>query len=313
MAESTLQTQLISSEQPQLISEQAARECILLFTFELPDPEIQLYIQLGKDLDTFTLFPRLPLELRLKIWRRAFPKPRLVHIGPSCSVCYCWSHDYLKAKVQHIPLLVTLRINSESRTETLKFYTVIWRDEKDNLRQPLYFDHTRDKLYMGYCHDSDDQQLLDWVKQLKSNALGRLEKVNNLEFDGVWFQDRFFKAQLMGRVSGFHNKHLAACRGEMAHCICSSFRCTPLLESVMQFSGLRRLDFWLRGRDRWEDIVDDKGESGVLEEYRVLLANYFEIQKEKFDGGKVPQVRVFYTFEPYGRRKVSGRAVKSVD
>jgi hypothetical protein len=288
MADSTLQTQLVSSEHPHLVTEQTAQECLLLFTLELPDPELELYIQLGKDLDTFTIFPELPLELRLEIWRGAFPNPRFVHFGPSCVYRHCIDHHQLKMKDQRLPLPVTLRTNSESRTETLKCYTVVLRDEKDKLLRPLCFDHLRDKLYMGYCDDYGDPLMLDWVEQLKAKAPGGLEKVRNLELNGVllpWC----LNTTLRDQISGAYDKHLATCRsrtGGWPHC---SYIHKPLLDFVMQFSELWRFDLWLQSVD---SNVNDK--QPLLEEYRVLLEKYFEIHKQKFEGGKIPEVRVFY-------------------
>jgi hypothetical protein len=305
MAESTLQTQLMGIEHPHLVSEQTARECLLLFTFELPDPGIQLYIQLGKDLDTFPLFPKSPLELRLKIWRGAFPMPRFVNLGPPCigPCCKILHHEVLRD--QHVPLPVTLRINSESRIETLKCYTVVLRDQKDKRRRPLYFDHVRDKLYLGDCCFWNNQQLLDWVEWLKSKVPGRLEKVKSLEFNGVSIR-RHLNEHLRDRISGSYDKHLATCRG-WRDCY---FTHNPILDCVMKFSGLRGFDFWLAGKDYWNNMVDDKDD--VMEEYRVLLESYFEIHKGRFDGGKAPEVRVFHTFELYGRRELTDRAVENV-
>jgi hypothetical protein len=312
MAESTLPTQLVSSAYPHLVSEQTAREYLHLFTFELPDPEIQLYIQLGKDLDSFTLFQKLPLELRLKIWRSTFPKPRFVSlgrscIGPSCKVCH---HEVQRD--QHTPLPVTLGINSESRIETLKCYTVVLRQgereergQKDKRRRLIYFDHLRDKIYLADCCYWNSEELLDWVEWLNSKALGRLEKVKSLEFNGVGLR-RDLNEHLKDRISGSYDKHLATCPGR--YC---GFLHNPILDCVLKFSGIRSFDFWLTGEDYWNKIEEDK--EGILEEYRALLQTYFEIHKGRFDGGKAPEVRVFHTFELYGRGELAGRAVENVD
>ncbi|KAL5328730.1 hypothetical protein ACEPPN_002233 [Leptodophora sp. 'Broadleaf-Isolate-01'] len=44
-------------------------------TLHLPDPNEELFIQLdhNKTLRTFTVFNKLPLELRLSVWRKTFP------------------------------------------------------------------------------------------------------------------------------------------------------------------------------------------------------------------------------------------------
>jgi hypothetical protein len=67
-----------------------------IFDRELPDAHQQLSIQLGKDLEMFTIFNELPIELRLKIWRLAFPAARKVNLcGDSRATT--WEGDKLPA------------------------------------------------------------------------------------------------------------------------------------------------------------------------------------------------------------------------
>jgi hypothetical protein len=66
--------------------------------------------------ESFTLFPKLPVEVRLKIWRLSFPNNRklelhFVIINP---------FDILLAAVSTNP--AALYVNQESREETLRFY-----------------------------------------------------------------------------------------------------------------------------------------------------------------------------------------------
>lgn len=62
-------------------------QILAIFTTELPDKKQNLYIQLGKDLDQFTVFRALPLEIRNMIWRQALPnwKARKIDICASYS------------------------------------------------------------------------------------------------------------------------------------------------------------------------------------------------------------------------------------
>jgi hypothetical protein len=133
MAESIIQAQLVSNQHLNLEYERIAQVALHLFTFELPDKEQQLSPQLGKDLDTFTLFPELPLEVRLRIWRDAFPGPRFVHLGPlpidfEEPFPREYNINYSRVKYFGSPP-ITLRINPESRAETLRFYSVILRNQ----------------------------------------------------------------------------------------------------------------------------------------------------------------------------------------
>jgi hypothetical protein len=98
-----------------------------LLSFELPDPDQELFIQLGNGLSVFTLFQKLPLEVRLKVWRSAFPRSRkrfLDYIPDGSEYDGDYSPETEKAFLQHKfdPLPSTLLINRESRAETLRFY-----------------------------------------------------------------------------------------------------------------------------------------------------------------------------------------------
>ena len=59
----------------------------------------------------FELFPKLPIELRLKIFKLAASEPRIIEIGYS----FAWG-----CVVQRELLLPLLRINRESREEVLR-------------------------------------------------------------------------------------------------------------------------------------------------------------------------------------------------
>lgn len=83
-----------------------------------------------RNLDSFTVFPDLPTEMRLKIWRSAFPPARhlkldLSHHFSESTV----SPDNMAMKEDEHEPPVTLLVNRESREETLKHYTVVWRTD----------------------------------------------------------------------------------------------------------------------------------------------------------------------------------------
>ena len=81
----------------------------------------------SEPLATFTLFPKLPIELRLKIWRASFPRGREVNfaaVRPNAS-----REDEVTSMEDDSPLPATLSVNRESRHETLKHYLVVLRDE----------------------------------------------------------------------------------------------------------------------------------------------------------------------------------------
>lgn len=60
-----------------------AQEALALLAFELPDPDVCFF---GQVLRQITIFSKLPIEIRLKIWRNTFPPPRRVNLlGDSLS------------------------------------------------------------------------------------------------------------------------------------------------------------------------------------------------------------------------------------
>jgi hypothetical protein len=60
--------------------------------------------------DTFKLFPKLPLELRLRVWRYTFPDPRFVSLDYAKGNRFYKVPDDLQA-TRNIKLPPTLQIN----------------------------------------------------------------------------------------------------------------------------------------------------------------------------------------------------------
>jgi len=100
---------------------------LALLQDEFPDPEQELYFQ-RLPTTTFHLFPKLPTELRIKIWRHTFPRTRCITIfdggyrrgpfgsGPENNPCQ--HAAYVRFPVPPIAYC----INRESRYEALKRY-----------------------------------------------------------------------------------------------------------------------------------------------------------------------------------------------
>lgn len=122
---------------------------------------------LSQPLKKFWLFPYLPFELRLQIWKLARPKSRRVDV--------IFKKD--RRSKQHLfigdpPAL--LSVCMESRHEMLKFYRIAFR-HADGLN-PCYFDFQRDTLYLTAYMTSS--QLSDFV--LKSETKGDFRKLQRL-------------------------------------------------------------------------------------------------------------------------------------
>jgi hypothetical protein len=155
-----------------------------LLTFEMADPEQDLSVQQpGYGATTFTCFPKLPLELRLMIWRAVFPRGRMVEIEAQLN-----SFDY-----DGPPVPSTLMINQESRKETLRHYLLYYQDdellqkvptEASSLRstrnvhngpRPICYSPGRDLLFLYYWpeHISATNALLRLVAE-KCEPIGEI-------------------------------------------------------------------------------------------------------------------------------------------
>jgi hypothetical protein len=154
-----------------------------LLTFEMADPEQDLSVQQpGYGATTFTCFPKLALELRLMIWRAAFPRGRMVEV-----LVQVVGYDSFGP-----PLPSTLMINQESRKETLRHYLLYYQDDEllnrvpefgrclrstRDLRQPrpVCYSPGRDLLFVTYCfaHQSSTDALLELVAE-KCKVIGKV-------------------------------------------------------------------------------------------------------------------------------------------
>ena len=90
-------------------------EALSLLTLVLPDRNQELSVQQCHT--SFIFFRKLPLETRLAIWRILFPKARKVLVNVQYKT-------NLRQQERGSPLPVGLRVNRESRYETLKHYAV---------------------------------------------------------------------------------------------------------------------------------------------------------------------------------------------
>ncbi|KAH7399755.1 hypothetical protein BKA64DRAFT_464407 [Cadophora sp. MPI-SDFR-AT-0126] len=107
---------------------------------------------------TFTLFPLLPKELRLEIWKLALPAPRLIELTftdtewPSRRLltsqdrpgAWAWI-----ASTNNVTLTL-LRVNAEARDLTLSCYDLVpIQNETHSVGQRMYIDFCRDTIYLA--------------------------------------------------------------------------------------------------------------------------------------------------------------------
>jgi hypothetical protein len=91
------------------------KDLLDVFHFELPDANQEMFYQYPS---TFHPFPKIPLEIRIMIWRETFPRSRHTWAFRLGNMSCC---DILQYPLPPI----TACINQESRSETLRKYQVL--------------------------------------------------------------------------------------------------------------------------------------------------------------------------------------------
>ena len=137
----------------------------------------------------FTLFPELPIEIRLQVFRAMFPRPRHVCLDAD----FPWTFNY-ETPVQsqnRLPLPPTLFINQESRAETLKHYYVLFKQDSTAFKsyepfaeRPFVFNPTIDSVYItfGSLHGGTKYRRFDaWMEYLNTQLPGGTNAVQSLE------------------------------------------------------------------------------------------------------------------------------------
>ncbi|KAL5319341.1 hypothetical protein ACEPPN_012392 [Leptodophora sp. 'Broadleaf-Isolate-01'] len=136
----------------------------------------------------FHPFPRLPLELRRKIWLCSLPRPRVL----TC----CWA----------IPVPVALQINAEARGIALEHFEFIPRHTSNRRvgRHCICFDHSCNWGYIDFAEDYLARHLRIRYKCLEVTSLR--DKSRNLRTDE--FKWRWATDPTEFRASGWVLRHL---------------------------------------------------------------------------------------------------------
>jgi len=148
----------------------------------------------------FTLFPKLPLELRRMIWTLALPDGRKVLFG-RLKWKVSTEETYQSTDARHPQFPVLLRVNSESRRLTLENYILpchdgpfrAFRQRKSTEVSPgktisastTCFDPARDLL----CFTADgaflQDNVLQWVKYYVKKYPTRMARIREIEISDV--------------------------------------------------------------------------------------------------------------------------------
>lgn len=127
-------------------------------------------------LDSFHPFPRLPSEIRLKIWRLTMPGPRVVHVTYKQDSIGHWKdpppQDGIWGYGRSQPSPLILQISHESRSEGLKKYS-------------LRLDTATRECYVRIEPIQDTLLILDTAKGGHSGYDSYRRTVRNLLFNGI--------------------------------------------------------------------------------------------------------------------------------
>lgn len=114
----------------------------------------------------FTLFSKLPFELRRIIWRYSLPRRRVVGVLYNDKTGECKSR---------CPIPTALHVNSEARGVALESYELVFSTQMANAM--VYFDFSVDALYIGVGNFSPSRSDPTCVlfRAMQSNDLKRIE------------------------------------------------------------------------------------------------------------------------------------------
>lgn len=230
---------------------------------------------------SFNQFPELPLELRRKIWRYAFPKPRILK-NLSLDKYGCWRREPFSFHVSHP---VTLFINRESRTETLKSYRDL-STSLDTSGKPVYFSPAYDALHLGsvICFT----EAFDCVQYLAEHTVQIIDQLSHIQ---VLILDRLF-------MDATYRKFLLRDHSMVRWPVCRDAACQKQkwrwdgdgaeLEGgiLVKFHGLKKLFLTMKG---WTDGLGDRA---AVEDCKKLFRSYFEIEKQKWPDCNIPEIVV---------------------
>ncbi|CZT03546.1 uncharacterized protein RAG0_10265 [Rhynchosporium agropyri] len=174
----------------------------------LPDVFQLLFLQLGEDLKSFDCFKKLPMELRLMVWRLSFPRDRLVDMNeivhvdmdhfrrglpePDCEIS--------RGTERNCPFPATLHINQESRKETLNHYCVVLRPEGYSQKlETLCYNPGLDTLFFSL---KETPELRKWIELLQEASPRLFSLIEKVEIRNQRPCLAFFETPGFGNVKG---------------------------------------------------------------------------------------------------------------
>lgn len=121
--------------------------------------------------ENFTLFPNLPAEVRLRVWKEAYPEPRWIEV----CVEEWWTSPLTwsaRCATDRSPLFAVCH---ESRVEILKTHRYLCGNRKDCC--PIAFDGQKDTLVFRLVTIIDERDLAEWSELLPTDMLGNIRSI----------------------------------------------------------------------------------------------------------------------------------------
>jgi hypothetical protein len=241
----------------------------------------------SKECGEFAHFPKLPLELRLRIWVLTFNKERV-----NLDIQDLWKqHLYLlpnpfatgRPKYFRPIFPVALHVSRESRTETLRHYCIIFTSDHVITRTappPICLNLSLDTgvfnfhLVGGIKHS---EQYTAWLSKLGSAAREGLSAVEELEISNIWWfaWDKLaVEQEQLNIVGGISLPHYIL-----------------VLRLILRFTSLKKICFtWdgtIRHHKRRASLYRTR-----MKECREIIEAFMDRHKKNFVGGRAPEVKV---------------------
>jgi hypothetical protein len=273
---------------------------LLAFNHLLPDAGMELFKQHADDAFTqFPLFGELPKELRIMIWRAAFPRNRTIQVelSPRFEILH-----------SHTPPPVTLHINRESRSETLKFYVSLLNPCP---RRPILFHPALDTVYFHRCKN-DPLLFMQHTTYLTSRSLSGISKIQSLKIPKMYYGGQmqgWIKFGTPRRSLYGHGNFLEPDRGGLRffHGLKELILVsdTKILGSVNYLGILNHPGTLLSLPP--DDIIFTLDTEERIEEYQQAFRDFFDWEREKTPRCKIPEVIVRQGRNPRQDRWYLGR------
>jgi len=243
---------------------------------ELPDPSIELANQHQCPSKIFTLFPELPPEIRVAVWKWMIPR-RTLDLG-----CLAYCYGSTRRHCPSLRVAEVLHVDKESRLETTKYYNIVWEHKEITLEQ---------------FWSSNEYQ-----KRTKSAGCFFFSPVFDtlsIRYRDMGWMYTIFRREVLKRIDYFRIIELPIFWSEYSH----DFSQVHLrdFEWLLQFSQLEEIYMgW-----RWDPAIKSEGRRRLISNYKCNKINedkllhwtedlkeFLHKHAEVFPKGKPPKVAI---------------------